>query len=203
MIDVKYDLRELVSLVGGVLKVDGNIVKIKALGEITEINIQEVAQQDKNLRVEDRHMISDHLHYTLKDFLNLIGADYSIETVQMTVTSSDVRYQKWSQRAGKTAMKVLEGSASSVVAAAGVIGQAITSFASLFNGWGGNYNEILTEGFYKKQFIEIYDEHGKGVIINYIVPRPTAYSNNNLGIYVKELWNADMNEMAWAGWEYP
>ena len=63
--------------------------------------------------------------------------------------------------------------------------------------------KILTEGFYKKQFIKIYDEHGKGVIINYIVPRPTAYSNNNLGIYVKELWNADMNEMAWAGWEYP
>ena len=34
-------------------------------------------------------------------------------------------------------------------------------------------------------------------------PRPTAYSNNSLGVYVKELWNAGMNEMAWSGWQYP
>ena len=50
---------------------------------------------------------------------------------------------------------------------------------------------------------QIYNEYGKGMIINYIVPKPTASSSNDLGVIVKELRNADMNEMAWEGWQYP
>ena len=200
--DVRYDIRELIELFGGVLKVEDNIVKIKALGKVSTIDLAALSAEEEGMRAEDRHLIQDSLHYTLKEFLNLIGADYKITTAQIEVTDTEVRVQKFEQFAGESAVNLLQGSFESVVAAMGVVGQAITSISDFLGfSWGGNYDEILTSGFYKKQFIEIFDEHGRGIITNYITQQHTT--SNTLAYYYKELWNADMNEMAFYGWQYP
>lgn len=119
--DVRYDIRELIKLFGGVLKVEDNIVKIKALGEVSTIDLAALSSEEEGMRAEDRHLIQDSLHYTIKEFLNLIGADYKITTTQIEVTDTDVRVQKFEQFAGASAVKLLQVSFESVVAAMGVL----------------------------------------------------------------------------------
>ncbi|MCI8405151.1 MAG: RHS repeat-associated core domain-containing protein [Clostridia bacterium] len=203
--DVRYDIRNLVDLVGGLIHFENGTLSIKALGHISYINVEELANAESGYRAEDSHYINGFLHYTMKEFLELIGANYSMQTVQMEITSNDVKYQRWSQNLGSAAMKLLEGSATSLLDATGAIGQAISSFIDVSGvSFEGNYNDILQEGFYKKQYIEIYDEYGKGIITNYILSNPSSKSSNNIGIYELNLWNADMSEMKWNSyWQYP
>ena len=47
--DVRYDIRELIELFGGVLKVEDNIVKIKALGKVSTIDLAALSAEEEGM----------------------------------------------------------------------------------------------------------------------------------------------------------
>ena len=204
VVDIRYDLRFLINQVKGIVKFDkeNNIVYIKALGKSATIDLKEVSKQDENLSNYEKHNVGGALHYTFKEFLSILGVDYSIETVQIEVTEEQARFSRFKQKVAETTVSVLDSSVSAVFRAAEGYFPAVNSIRKIMGIEAKqNFEPILEPGFYKKQYIEIHTSNGVGIFSNYIIP---GHSTNGNGILIREHWNADMSTIPYGGgYSYP
>ena len=200
-IDVRYDLRTLIETVGGVLKVENNVVYIKAMGQSVTIDLKEVSEQDAELSQYERHNINGGLHYTMKEFLSMFDVDFTITTAQIQVTESEARFSRYMQKGAKGIASLIDSAVGGVFSAIGDYGSTVDSIRQAAGlGIHQNFEPILDAGFYKKQYIEINLPTGRGIISNYIIP---DHVFGDSGIIIKDLWNADMSTMVGGGYSSP
>ena len=169
--DIRYDLRQLLDVVHGAAYVEDNIVHIKALGKTAEIDLVKLAEQEKHLEEDSRHNIDDNLHYTMKEFLTLLGVDFTVESVQIQVSEKDVRYSRFKQWSANTVAELIDMSVGGIISAIDGYGGAVESIRNVLGlnlGWGQGGQRILNVGTYKKQFFTIQTSNGPVIISNYI-----------------------------------
>ncbi len=77
----REDLRELLKQMNGVLKIEGNIVKIQALGGYAEINL--------NTYNDGVHLVQDHLHFSYGEFFELLGLNYEKTSLTVQVSKGE------------------------------------------------------------------------------------------------------------------
>ena len=191
----REDIRVLTRETNGVLKVEGDTVKIKALGGYAEISIS--AYND------GVHLIDDHLHFTYGEFFELLGLEYEKTAITVQVTQGEENMNRLTyaakemgvELAGKALIKPIQ----SIWGGFGAIFGNLTGFMEDLTTNTEASPPIVPQGSYQ---INRYTVSGKVILQQQI----GVSSGNNYYSVDYEYWNPE-NPYYFAemfnGWQMP
>ena len=117
----RVDLRVLLDETNGVLQIDGNIIKIQALGGYAEIDLKSMN--------DGVHLINDHLHFSYGEFFELLGLDYTKTALTVQVTRQEEKKNRFSYALKNLTLDLASGA-------------TIKPVESIFGGFGAIFDNL-------------------------------------------------------------
>ena len=194
-VGLRWNLRKLLDVTHGVLKIEPGVIKLKALGGYAEI-------WDGGTWKTQPYFETNHYHFSVGEFLSLLGISYTKESVIFEVTKEDARHNKMKYTARKLGVTVTGELIS--LAGSTLVNSLMTLIDSAgdFDGdWVPTIKKPLAEGTY---VINTFQVDGK------ITIRETVAIGSSSDEMERKLevlyWNNDNQEYFYEflyGWENP
>ena len=107
VLNYRLPLRDIVTTLGGTIKVNDDSVTVDALGKNINIMYSEYAN--------DEHNVNNRLYFTPEEVLDLLGVEYDMEQVSLNISKSDNNKKTMSYVAKQVINGQLIGSVTDVI----------------------------------------------------------------------------------------
>ena len=161
----REDIRTLLREMGGVLKIEGRNIHIKALGGEAVINLDDY--------IGTEHYVDEHLHFSYGEFFELLGIEYQKQSVTVVVTPADEYWDRLTYAINKWGVSQIQTEYIEYIN--GSIGSALANLSGFLDAFCEDpyaAPPYMPEGKYQ---INQYTVEGKVIVSQKIGISPSNY----------------------------